>query len=232
MSEQKTSIPICCWAREDIPTEKAKNIGYQSLSNAELLSIIIGSGTVSENAVELCRRLLVSNGNSLKRLRKVRMKDLTDINGIGSIKASKILAALEIGKRMNMETVEELPDISTATRVYNYMYPRIGDLDHEEFWVLYMNQHYRLIQAKRVSSGGISETIVDIRIIIREAVLCNATCLVVCHNHPSGSLSPSNSDDDLTKNIKRACELMRIFFMDHVIVIDGMYYSYHELGKL
>ena len=229
---RNATLPISCWAAEDIPSNKAVNLGFDSLSNSELLSIIIGSGTTDENAIELCRKVLVANNNSLKKLGKMRFSDLTGINGIGRIKASKILASIEIGRRMNQETPEDLPDISTATRIYNYMYPRIGDRDCEEFWALYMNQHYRLVQAKRISVGGISETAVDIRVIIREAVLCNATCLAVCHNHPSGKVSPSTYDDNLTISIKRACEVMRLFFMDHVIVVDGMYYSYHELGRL
>ena len=131
-----------------------------------------------------------------------------------------------------MERPEERPDLGTATRIYNHMHPIMQDLDVEEFWVLLMNQHYRLIKKLRISHGGITETAVDIRIIIKEAVLANATILAVCHNHPSGNLSPSSQDDHLTKDIKRACELMHIHFLDHVIITDGQYYSYHEQGKL
>ena len=229
---QRTSIPICCWAREDIPTEKARENGYHSLTNAELLSIIIGSGTLSENAIDLSRRLLVANDNSLKKLNAMRLKDMTAINGIGDIKASKVLAALELANRMNMESADMTPDLGNAVRVYNYMHPRIGLNDIEEFWALYINQNLKLIQAKRISVGGITEVSVDVRIIMREAVLCNATVLVVCHNHPSGSLSPSTLDDKITLDIKRACELMRIRFQDHVIVVDGTYYSYKENGKI
>ena len=225
-------LPIARWAAEDIPSEKARNNGIKALTNAELLSIIIGSGSVTENAVDLSRRLLADCDNSLKRLYKMRIDEIKSFNGIGEQKASKIHAALELAHRMNMELAEKAPDLSTATYIYNYMHPRIGMLDVEEFWVIYLNQHYRLIQAKRISYGGLSEVLVDVRIIIREAVLCNATIVVVCHNHPSGSLSPSKIDCDLTNSIKRACELMRLLFLDHVIVTDGAYYSFHEQGRI
>lgn len=232
MNKQKTSIPICCWAAEDIPTVKAGTLGYGSLSNSELLSIIIGNGTMTENAVELSRRLLSENDNSLRKISKQRIKDLKVFNGIGEIKASKILAALELGNRINMERVEERSDLGTAVRVFNYMQPRIGDLDVEEFWALYLNTDFKLLQAKRISIGGLNETMVDVRVLMREAVLCNAIRLVVCHNHPSGRVSPSRTDDELTTNIKRACELMRIHLNDHVVVTENGYYSYHEQGKL
>ncbi len=232
MNNKRTSLPICCWAAEDIPTIKAQNNGYSSLTTAELLSIIIGSGTVSENAIELSRRLLVSNDNSLKKLNAMRLKDMTAINGIGESKASKVLAALELGNRMNRERAEERPSLITATSIFEYMLPRIASLDTEEFWALYLNTDFKLIQAKRMSTGGLTEVSVDVRILLKEAVLCNSTVLAVCHNHPSGRLIPSKCDDDLTQAIKKACEFMRIMFIDHVIVAEGNYYSYHQDGKL
>jgi len=131
-----------------------------------------------------------------------------------------------------MEKAEERPDLGTATRIYNHMHPVLQDADVEEFWVLLLNQNHRLIKKVRISRGGITEVSVDIRIIMREAVLANATILAVCHNHPSGSLRPSRMDDDLTQGLKEACRLMRIHMMDHVIVTDGAYYSYHEEGIL
>ena len=131
-----------------------------------------------------------------------------------------------------MGTPEERPQLSTATRIYNHMHPVMQDLDVEEFWLLLMNQNYQLIKKIRISHGGISEVSVDIRILIREAVLCNATIMAVCHNHPSGSLKPSQADNDLTRSILQACNVMRIKFMDHVIVTDGQYFSYHENGNL
>ena len=219
------------WAEEDRPREKMVKLGTEALSDAELLAILIGKGSVKEDAVSLMKRILADCKNNLNTLGKRSIHELCQYNGIGEAKAITILAACELGKRRQMERPEERPDLGTATRIYNHMHPIMQDLDVEEFWVLLMNQHYRLIKKLRISHGGITETAVDIRIIIKEAVLANATILAVCHNHPSGNLSPSSQDDHLTKDIKRACELMRIHFLDHVIITDGQYYSYHEQGK-
>jgi DNA repair protein RadC len=149
---------------------------------------------------------------------------------VGPAKAITIMAACELGKRRQMESPEERPDLGTATRIYNHMHPVMQDLDVEEFWILLMNQNFRLIKKQRIAHGGISEVSVDIRIIMREAMLCNATILVACHNHPSGNIRPSKEDNDLTKSIMQACNVMRIKFMDHVIITDGSYYSYKEEG--
>ena len=219
------------WAEEDRPREKLERLGTQALSDAELLAILIGSGSPQEDAVSLMKRILNDCNNNLNTLGKKTIHDLCEYKGIGEAKAITILAACELGKRRQAETPEERPDLNTATKIYRHMHHLMQDLDVEEFWVLLMNQHYRLIKKARISHGGITETAVDIRIIIREAVLSNATILAVCHNHPSGNLTPSRADDELTKSIQKACELMRIHFMDHVIVTDGQYYSYHELGK-
>ena len=196
------------WAKEDRPREKMADLGTEALSNAELLAILIGSGSTDESAVALMKRVLADCNNNLNTLGKKTMHELMQYKGIGEAKA-----------------------LGSATKIYRHMHHLMQDLDVEEFWVLLLNQHYRLIKKMRISHGGITETAVDIRIIIREAVLANATILAVCHNHPSGSLSPSHADDELTKSIRKACELMRIYFMDHVIVTDGQYYSYHESGK-
>mgnify|MGYP002522557994 FL=1 len=219
------------WAEEDRPREKMANLGPEALSNAELLAILIGSGSAKESAVDLMKRLLVDCKNNLNTLGKMSIRELCEYNGIGEAKAISILAACELGKRRQMESSEERPDLGTATRIYNYMRPLLQDRDVEEFWVLLMNQNYRLIKRVRISHGGITETAVDIRIIMREAVLANATILAVCHNHPSGNIKPSNADDQLTRAISKACELMQIRFLDHVIITDGQYYSYNELGK-
>ena len=219
------------WAEEDRPREKMMALGAEALSNAELLAILIGSGSTKESAVDLMKKVLNDCHNSLNTLGKKTVRDLCTYNGIGEAKAISILAACELGKRRQQETPEERPKLDTATKIYNEMHPQMQDLDVEEFWVLLLNQNNRLIKKVRISRGGISETTVDIRIIMKEAVLVNATILAVCHNHPSGKLAPSKADDDLTRSIKQACELMRIHFMDHIIITDGQYYSYHELGR-
>ena len=219
------------WAKEDRPREKMADLGTEALSNAELLAILIGSGSTDESAVELMKHVLADCNNNLNTLGKKSIQELTKYKGIGEAKAITILAACELGKRRQAESPEERPDLSTATKIYRHMHHLMQDLDVEEFWVLLMNQHYRLIKKVKISHGGITETAVDIRIIFKEAVLANATILAVCHNHPSGNLTPSRADEELTKSIQKACELMRIYFMDHVIVTDGQYYSFHELGK-
>ena len=219
------------WAEEDRPREKMAALGADHLTNAELLAILIGSGSQKESAVDLMKRLLSDCNNNLNTLGKMTIRELCDYKGIGEAKAISILAACELGKRRQAESAEERPDLGTATLIYNHMRPKLQDLDVEEFWVLLLNQHHRLIKKVRISHGGITETSVDIRIVMKEAVLANCTILAVCHNHPSGNLSPSKADDELTRGLKRACELMQIYFLDHVIITDGQYYSYHELGK-
>ena len=219
------------WAEEDRPREKMATLGAEALSSAELLAILIGSGSTKESAVDLMKRILADCNNSLNTLGKKTINDLCQYNGIGEAKAITILAACELGKRRQMESPEERPDLGTATQIYNHMHPVMQDLDIEQFWALYLNQNNKLIKKVRISHGGITATAVDVRIIMREAVLCNATQLVVCHNHPSGRTTPSKEDDSLTLCIIQACGVMNIRFKDHLIVTDGHYYSYHEEGK-
>lgn len=229
-SNQKLNINQ--WAEEDRPREKLMRLGAQALSDAELLAILVGSGSPQEDAVSLMKRMLNDCSNNLNTLGKKTIHELCKYNGIGPAKAITIVAACELGKRRQMERAEERPELTTATRVYNHMHPVMQDLDVEEFWVLFLNQGHRLIKKRCIAHGGISEVSVDVRIIIREAVLSNATIVIACHNHPSGSIMPSRADNQLTDSLKRACDLMRLYFMDHVIVTDGRYYSYHEEGKL
>ena len=220
------------WAEEDRPRERLMQQGAEALSNAELMAILIGSGSPKESAVDLMKRVLADCHNNLNTLGKMTIRELCQYNGIGEAKAISILAACELGKRRQMETPEERPDLGTATRIYNHMHPVMQDLDVEEFWLLLMNQNYRLIRKVRISHGGITEVAVDIRIIMREAVTANATIIAVCHNHPSGNLRPSQQDSQLTSSIKAVCDVMRIHFLDHVIITDGSYYSYRESGRL
>ena len=225
-------LPISRWSIEDRPTEKLQRLGTDSLTDAELLAILIGSGTQQYSAVDIAKHVMGKFNNNLNTLGKARFDEFEDIEGVGTQTACKIMAAVELGKRRQAATAELRPDMSTATRIYNYMLPKMQDLNHEEFWVLLMNQNYKLLKAERISIGGITETSADIRIIMREAVLNNATILAAVHNHPSGSLTPSRADDTLTTAIKNACSVMRIHFLDHVIVTDGAFYSFHEMGKL
>ena len=207
-------------------------LGPSALSDAELLAILVGSGSPKEDAVTLMKRILSDCKNNLNTLGKRSIHDLCQYNGVGPAKAITIMAACELGKRRQAEKPEERPDLGTATRIYNYMHPKMQDLDTEEFWLLLMNQNFRLIRELKIAHGGISEVAVDVRILLKEALLCNATIMAVCHNHPSGNLRPSQADNDLTRSIQRACQVMRIHFMDHIIITDGAYYSYSEEGKI
>ena len=229
MSEK---LNINQWAEEDRPREKMARLGPQALSDAELLAILVGSGSPNEDAVSLMKRILNDCNNNLNTLGKMTIRELMDYKGVGEAKAITILAACELGKRRQQETPEERPNLSTATLVYRHMHPVMQDMDTEEFWALYLNQNLRLIKKTCIAHGGISEVSVDVRIVMREAVLCNATVIIACHNHPSGSLTPSKSDDNLTQSLKNACNIMRLRFLDHVIITDGNYFSYNESGKL
>lgn len=220
------------WAKEDRPREKLIRLGAENLSNAELLAILIGSGSPKQSAVDLMKEVLSDCKNNLNTLGKMTIRELEHYNGMGPAKAITLLAACELGKRRQASEAEERQDLGSATAIYNFMHPRMQDLDVEESWILLMNQAYKLIKAEKISHGGISETAVDVRVIMKKALLCNATILAICHNHPSGNAIPSSMDDMLTQRVKKAAEIMRIYFLDHVIVTDGKYYSYREKGRL
>lgn len=220
------------WSIDDRPREKLERLGAPALSNAELLAILIGSGSTRQSAVDLMKDVLRDCNNNLNTLGKMSIHDLEQYHGMGPAKAITILAACELGKRRSAEAAEKRQDLGSATAVYNYMHPRMQDLDVEEAWILLMNQNFKLIKAVRISHGGITETAVDVRVIMKEALMVNATVMALCHNHPSGNNTPSRLDDKLTERIRKACDIMRIYFLDHVIVCDGAYYSYREKGRL
>ena len=232
MNATTVKLSVRQWPSEDRPSNKLQNLGTAALSDSELLAILVGSGTPQHNAVEIGQQIMSRFDHSLSKLAKADFRDIKDIEGVGTYTACKILAAIELGKRRQLATALMAPDLCTATAIYNYMNPKMQDLQVEEGHVILLNQNYKLIKSVRISQGGITETSVDIRIIMKEAVVNNATIIVFCHNHPSGSICPSRVDDELTKSIKRACDMMRIHFCDHVIIGDCQYYSYREQGKL
>ena len=232
MNATTVKLSVRQWALEDRPSNKLQNLGTAALSDSELLAILVGSGTSQHNAVEIGKQIMSRFDHSLSKLAKADFRSIKDIEGVGTYTACKILAAIELGKRRQLATALMAPDLCTATAIYNYMNPKMQDLQVEEGHVILLNQNYKLIKSVRISQGGITETSVDIRIIMKEAVVNNATIIVFCHNHPSGSICPSRVDDELTRSIKRACDLMRIHFCDHVIIGDCQYYSYREQGKL
>ncbi len=220
------------WAEEDRPREKLERLGAEALSNAELLAILIGSGSPQETAVGLMKRVMNDCNNNLNTLGKKTIAELTEYNGVGPAKAITILAACELGKRRQREGAEERIRLDSADAIYRLMHPVMQDFPTEEGHLLMMNNALKLIKRVCISRGGLTETAIDVRIVLREALLANASAIALCHNHPSGNARPSADDDRLTKLIQDACRTMRIRFIDHVIVTDGAYYSYNNEGRM
>ena len=228
MSEK---LNINQWAKDDRPREKMMAQGAGALSNAELLAILIGSGNNDEDAVSLMQRVLKGCDDSIVRLGRLSMEELTEYPGIGPAKAITILAACELGNRRAMDRTEQ-KKITEARQVYEYFYDKLCDEPTEHSYVLLLSRSSRIIKHAHISQGGLSETMVDVRVILREALINKASGLILCHNHPGGSLRPSRLDDQLTASLQEAAKLMNIRLFDHVIITDTGYYSYAEEGKL
>lgn len=222
----------CDMLADERPEYKAANYGFESLSNTELLSMVINRGAGTIESMSQARQLMNVASGSLTALGKMSMYEMQVVQGIGDCKALAILAALELGKRKAMEKQGYRPDLGSSIAIYNFLHPMMADLQVEEAHLLLMNQNFKLLKHVKLSVGGITDASVDVRRIMREAVMCNATIVALAHNHPSGSPYPSKDDDRLTTQIHKACEVMRLFFMDHVIITDGAFYSYHDKGKL
>ena len=225
-------LTITQWAEEDRPREKMMLHGVSALSNAELLAILIGSGNTEESAVELMRKVLADYSNNLNELGKASIDELCRYKGIGSAKAISILAASELGKRRKEEKVEERVTILSSKDVYECFYPLMCDLPTEECWVLLLNQASKVIEKVKIGAGGLNATAVDVRCILREALLKRASAIALCHNHPSGSVRPSREDDRLTQQVNQASQCMSIRLVDHVILTDGAFYSYADEGRI
>ena len=225
-------LTITQWAEEDRPREKMMMHGASALSNAELLAILIGSGNAEESAVELMRKILNDYHNNLNELGKASIEELCRYKGIGSAKAISILAASELGKRRKEEAVKERVTILSSKDVYECFYPLMCDLPTEECCVLLLNQGSKIIDKTKISAGGLSATAVDVRCILREALLKRASAIVLCHNHPSGNIRPSKEDDLLTKHVAQASGCMDIRLVDHIILTDGAFYSYADEGRI
>ena len=194
--------------------------------------MIINRGAGTTESLSQARQLMNIADGSLSNLAKLSMDEMQVVQGIGDCKALAVLAAIELGKRRALERMPTKPDLGSSLAIYNYMRPQMADLKVEQAHAIFMNQNFRLIKSVKLSEGGITETSVDIRIFMREAVLSGATIMAFVHNHPSGNTQPSKADDMLTQQIAKASQIMRIFFMDHVIITDGSFYSYHDKGRL
>lgn len=220
------------WAEADRPREKLLEQGRRALTDAELLAILIGSGSREETAVELCRRLLSGVGNSLDRLSKLDVSDLCAYKGIGDAKAIAIIAAMELGRRRKESGAMENPVLNSSKRVYEYFRNTLQDIPHEEFWVIYLNRGGKVIDKQLVGRGGSDYTPADVRVILRFALQAKASSLVLAHNHPSGTLKPSEADKEVTKKICEAARIMDIRVSDHLIFTDHGYYSFRDEGAL
>lgn len=220
------------WAEEDRPREKLIHLGAEQLSTTELIAILLQSGSITESAVDLAHRLIKECNGNLNEMAKWSNKDFTAFKGVGQAKFAIIKAALELGKRRGAQDVIQRKLYNTSASIYQLFHPILCDAPHEEFWILLLNQACRKIKHIKISSGGIDGTYVDIRTILREALLHRATQLAIIHNHPSGNEQPSLSDKKLTYKIKEASKIMDITLVDHLIVCDGHYYSFNDQGIL
>jgi DNA repair protein RadC len=226
------SIKITDWAVEDRPREKLIQKGTASLSDAELLAILISSGTKDKSAVDLGREILSMVNNNLNSLGKLSVADLKKLHGIGPARAVTISAALELGRRRKLADAEDVLQIKSSKDVADIFQPLLSDLLHEEFWILFLNRSNKVISRMKLSQGGISGTVTDVRMVMKNAIECLASGIIVCHNHPSGNLNPSESDTKITRKIKDAGELMDIQLLDHLIISEKDYYSFADNGML
>ncbi|WP_179319256.1 RadC family protein [Winogradskyella helgolandensis] len=232
MADKPTSFSIKNWSQDDQPREKLRDKGKTVLSDAELIAILIGSGNRDESAVALCKRIFGSVDNNLNALGKLSIAQLMEFKGIGEAKAISIVAALELGRRRRLEDAMQMDKITSSRSVYNVMQPIIGDLPHEEFWILYLNNSNKVIHKNQLSKGGITGTLVDVRLVLKNALEVGAIALILCHNHPSGTLKPSQADKDVTKKMKLAAQSLDISVLDHLIVTENAYYSFADENML
>jgi DNA repair protein RadC len=226
------SLKITDWAVEDRPREKMIQYGTSTLSDAELLGILISSGTKDKSAIDLGRELLALVNNNLNALGKLAIADLTKIRGIGNARAVTIAAALELGRRRKLTENPEVVQIKCSKDVADIFQPILADLLYEEFWILFLNRSNRVISRMKLSQGGISGTVTDVRLAMKKAIECLASGIIVCHNHPSGNLNPSESDSKITQKIKEAGNLLDIQLLDHLIISDKDYYSFADNGLI
>jgi len=231
---KKDYIPFTIknWALNDRPREKLLQKGKLALSDAELIAILIGSGNTDESAVELSKRILSETKNNLNLLGKLSAQQLMIYKGIGEAKAISIIAAMELGRRRRTEDALELVKIASSSTVFELLQPILGELPHEEFWILYLNNANKIIEKLPISKGGITGTLVDVRVTLKKALELGATSLILAHNHPSGNLNPSEADKQITKKLKIAAESIDIKVLDHLIVTEKSYFSFADEGLM
>jgi len=226
--DKNTFFSIKNWNEDDRPREKLLQKGRTALSNAELVAILISSGSRNESAVSLSQRILASVGNNLLELGKLNIKDLMQFKGIGEAKAISIVAAMELGRRRRAGEALERKKITSSNSVFELMQPIIGELPHEEFWIVYLNNSNKVLQTLQLSKGGITGTLVDVRLAFKNALQFGAVGIILAHNHPSGTLKPSEADIQLTKKLKSAGESLDIKVLDHLIITEKAYFSFAD----
>ncbi|SDX10500.1 DNA repair protein RadC [Lutibacter oricola] len=230
--EKENQFSIKSWAEDDRPREKLMRKGKSALSDSELIAILIGSGNRTETAVDLAKRILISVDNNLNKLSKLTLIDLQKFKGIGEAKAISIITALELGRRRRLEEALIVPKITSSKAVFEIMQPILGELQHEEFWIIYLNNSNKVIYKEQSSKGGLTGTLVDVRLVFKKAIEVSATAIILCHNHPSGKLQPSNADKNITKKISLAGETIDIKVLDHVIITENAYFSFADESLL
>lgn len=232
MQEKVVSFSIKNWADDDKPREKLVQKGSFVLSDAELIAILIGSGNRDESAVELSKRILASVGHNLNELGKLSVNQLKKFKGIGEAKAVTIAAALEMGRRRRGEEAQKVTKVSASKDVFELLYPLMGELQHEEFWIVYLNNSNKVIHKSQLSKGGITGTLVDVRLVLKQALDLGAVGIILAHNHPSGTLKPSVADKQITQKLKKAVEALDIKILDHLILAQHHYFSFADQGIL
>lgn len=220
------------WSVEDRPREKLLNSGIQTLSNSELIALLIGSGTRELSAVDVARNLLATVDNNLHELGKLKVNELLKQKGIGKARAVVLLAALELGSRRNSAYQAEKIIIKNSETAWEVLYPHLGELEHEEFWIIMLNRAHKVIKTEKISQGGLTGTVIDTRMILKHALDKKATSIIISHNHPSGNKTPSEADINITRKIKNAAEIMDITLLDHIIVAGKNYLSFADEGLL
>jgi DNA repair protein RadC len=228
MNYENKLTSIKSWAEDDRPREKLQLKGKSALSDAELIAILIGSGSKNESAVDLSKRILGSIDNNLNKLGKLSITDLQKFKGIGEAKAITIITALELGRRRRLEEALVVPKITSSKAVFDLMQPLIGELQHEEFWIVYLNNSNKVLLKEQSSKGGLTGTLVDVRLVFKKAIDVSATAIILCHNHPSGKLQPSTADKSITEKLKRAGETLDIKVLDHLIITENAYFSFAD----
>lgn len=232
MNYENKSLSIKSWAEDDRPREKLMLKGKAALSDAELIAILISSGSRNESAVALSKRILASIDNNLNKLGKLAISDLVKFKGIGEAKAISIITALELGRRRRLEEAMELPQITGSKAIFDLMQPLIGELQHEEFWIVYLNNSNKVLHKEQLSKGGLTGTLVDVRLVFKKGIELFSTAIILCHNHPSGKLQPSQADKSITSKLKLAGETLDIKVLDHIIITENAYFSFADENLL